>query len=59
VTKAEIERRFPEAVAFARLMRAEFGPEVRLIYARNKEGEELGRDASNDAVTQNDTANGS
>jgi hypothetical protein len=39
----EIAQRFPEAVAFARQFRDVFGPGVRLIYARNQRGEELGR----------------
>lgn len=34
--------RFPEAVAFARLMRDTFGPETRLVYARNQAGETIG-----------------
>ena len=43
MTREEVERRFPEAVAFARQIRDVFGPDVRLIYARNQQGEELGR----------------
>lgn len=42
MTKDEIAERWPEAVAIARLLREVFGNEVRLLYARNKEGEELG-----------------
>jgi hypothetical protein len=43
VTADDIARKFPEAVAFARQLRDVFGPEVRLLYARNQQGEELGR----------------
>jgi hypothetical protein len=42
MTPEEIAKRFPEAVAFARQFRDVFGPGVRLIYARNQNGEELG-----------------
>lgn len=43
MTAEEIAERFPEAVAFARALRDAFGPGVRLVYARNRQGEELGR----------------
>jgi hypothetical protein len=43
VTPEDIARKFPEAVAFARQLRDVFGPDVRLVYARNGQGEELGR----------------
>jgi hypothetical protein len=33
--KQEIAQRFPEAVAFARLMREVFGDGVRILYAKN------------------------
>ena len=39
----EIERLWPEAVAVAREYRAVFGPEVRLVHARNAAGDELRR----------------
>ena len=40
----EIALEFPQAVTFARAMRAAFGDGVRLIHARNAAGRELGRD---------------
>lgn len=43
MTREEIAERFPQAVEFARLMRDTFGDGVRLTYARNASGEELGR----------------
>ena len=43
MTPEDIARKFPEAVAFARQLRDVFGPDVRLVYARNGQGEELGR----------------
>lgn len=42
MTPEEIARKFPEAVAFAREIR-EADPGVRLRWARNAQGEELGR----------------
>ena len=45
-TKEEIARRWPEAVEIARTYREVFGPEVRLIYAKNDRGEELGKRSS-------------
>lgn len=41
--KAEVARRFPVAVQFAALMREAFGDDVRLIYAKNAEGDTLGK----------------
>jgi hypothetical protein len=35
--------RFPEAVAFARLMREVFGDGVKILYAKNAEGKEIGK----------------
>lgn len=43
---AEIARLHPDAVAFARAIRGAFGDGVRLIHARNREGQELGKDPS-------------
>jgi hypothetical protein len=43
MTPEEIAQRFPWAVAVARSHRDVFGPDVRLIYARNERGEELGK----------------
>lgn len=40
---AEVAARWPEAVAFARAMREVFGDGVKLTYARNAKGEELGK----------------
>jgi len=40
---AQVQEQFAVAVAFARELRAVFGPDVRLVYARNERGEELGR----------------
>lgn len=42
-TVEDIARRFPEAVQIARAFREVFGEGVRLTYARNAAGEELGR----------------
>jgi hypothetical protein len=42
VTAEDIARKFPEAVAFAREFRPA-DPGVRILYARNQQGEELGR----------------
>jgi hypothetical protein len=42
MTREEIARKFPEAVAFAREFRPA-DPGVRILYARNQQGEELGR----------------
>lgn len=39
----EIAAAFPEAVAIARQFREVFGSGVRLVYARNSAGEELGK----------------
>jgi hypothetical protein len=41
--KAEIEKRWPEAVARARELREVFGDGVRLLWAKNQNGEELGK----------------
>jgi hypothetical protein len=38
----QVQAQFPAAVAFARSLREVFGPGVRLVYARNERGEELG-----------------
>ena len=43
MTREEIAAKFPEAVAFARAIREVFGDGVKLTYARNAAGEELGR----------------
>jgi len=43
MTPEQIAAKFPEAVRVAREFRDAFGPGVRLIYARNDAGEELGR----------------
>lgn len=43
MTPEEIAARWPEAVTFARTMRAVFGDGVKLIYAKNAAGEVLGR----------------
>lgn len=45
---SETEARFPEAAAFARAMRDVFGPETRLIYARNQAGEVIGKSVFTD-----------
>jgi hypothetical protein len=45
-TAASVAEQFPEAVALAREFREVFGEGVRLTYARNAAGEELGRRAS-------------
>lgn len=42
LTAADTAVRFPEAVQFARAFREVFGPETRLIYAKNQAGEVLG-----------------
>lgn len=42
LTREEVERRFPVAVAFARELRPA-DPDVKILYARNQQGEELGR----------------
>jgi len=42
-TPSETAQRFPEAASFARAMREVFGPSVRLTYARNAQGEEIGK----------------
>lgn len=61
MTKDEIAQRFPEAVQFAREMRDVFGSGVRIVYAKNNSGEQLGNLewAASDAVTQSDTEDGS
>lgn len=41
-TAEDVEAEFPEAVAFAKAMRAVFG-DVKMTYARNAEGREIGR----------------
>lgn len=41
--KAEIAERWPHAVAFAKDMREAFGDGIKLVYARNEEGQEIGR----------------
>lgn len=43
MNKEEIAERWPEAVKLARELRSVFGDGVRLLYARNERGEELGR----------------
>lgn len=42
-TATDVAQRFPDAVALARQFRELFGDGVRLTYARNAAGEELGR----------------
>lgn len=42
VTAAIIERAFPEAVALAKSLREVFGDGVKILYARNADGEEIG-----------------
>jgi hypothetical protein len=49
----EIASTFPEAVAVARQFRDVFGPGVRLIYARNQRGEELGKGLALGEVARN------
>lgn len=39
----DVEEAFPEAVAFARAMREVFGEDVRLSYARNSQGQQIGK----------------
>jgi hypothetical protein len=51
MTKDEIARQFPEAVEFARQMREVFGDGVRLLYARNAAGLELGKQTAGISVT--------
>ena len=46
MTKEEIAAAFPEAVEIARQFRDVFGDGVRLLYARNGVGQELGRSTS-------------
>jgi len=41
--KAAIAETWPEAVEFAQAMREAFGDDVKLIYARNQSGQEIGR----------------
>lgn len=43
LTKDEVEQYFPEAVQFARLMREAFGDDLKMIYAKNANGNTLGR----------------
>lgn len=54
-TAAEIEAAFPEAVQFARQLREVFGDGVKLVYARNAQGQEIGKrppvDKSSDLST--------
>ena len=42
LSREEIARKFPEAVALARDLREAFGEGVKIIYAKNQEGEEIG-----------------
>lgn len=42
-TAEDIERSFPEAVALAKALREVFGSGVKILYARNTEGDEIGR----------------
>lgn len=39
MTREEFAERFPEAAAFAQAMRQEFGEGVRIVYARNRQGD--------------------
>lgn len=39
----EVSAAFPEATRFARDLRAVFGDGVKIIYARNAHGQEIGR----------------
>ena len=43
MTPEEIAARWPEAVAYARAIRAEFGDGVRMVCAVNPAGEQLGK----------------
>lgn len=43
LTKDEVEQYFPEAVQFARLMREAFGDDLKMIYAKNANGDTLGQ----------------
>lgn len=49
MTREEIAARWPEAVQFAQAMREVFGEGVRLTYARNSEGDELGKPSGSPA----------
>lgn len=42
-TAEEVKAAFPEAVAFAKAFREVFGDAVKLTYARNQQGQEIGR----------------
>jgi hypothetical protein len=44
ISAQQVAERWPEAVARARELREVFGDGVRMFYARNAEGDELGRD---------------
>lgn len=52
MNKEEIAERWPEAVALARELRAVFGEGVRLLYAKNERGEELGRPSERSGCPQ-------
>jgi hypothetical protein len=39
----DVAAAFPDAVQFAKLMRDAFGDGVRITYARNGQGQEIGR----------------
>lgn len=45
-TAAEVEAAFPEAVQFARQLREVFGDGVKILYARNAQGQEIGKPTS-------------
>lgn len=46
MTPEEIASRWPDAVAYARAIRAEFGDGVRMVCAVNPQGEQLGKPPS-------------
>ena len=55
MTKEEVALRFPEAVEIARKFRDTFGDGVRILYARNRDGETLGRPTSDGSSDTSDT----
>lgn len=42
IAAEEVQQRFPDACAFARRLRAVFGPRVRLLRVENAQGDALG-----------------
>lgn len=56
MTKAEVALRWPDAVAIAKQFRDVFGDDTKLTYAKNLDGETLGKSAWPPSTNENMSA---